>query len=166
MAESNEDEKYKIKKGFCLIINIINFDGREDIKRNGSEENVKLIEEAFKCHRFEVVIKTDLNNDEMIEVINEQVTNTKCESLDAFVLYIHTHRIADHILCKNSYGKDEENKNIVTNVIHFNKIIKLFSDKNCEKLLKKPKIIFFDCCRTGDFILFIVYSIVAQSIYF
>ena len=48
---------YKITKGFCLIINIINFDDEEDMRRNVSEYNVKLIRKAFQYHRFKVDIK-------------------------------------------------------------------------------------------------------------
>ena len=33
-----EQQIYKITKGFCLIINIINFDGNEDAKREDSEK--------------------------------------------------------------------------------------------------------------------------------
>ena len=160
MAESKIEQQiegiYQIKKGFCLIINIINFDGNENAKRKDSQQNVKLIERAFKYHGFEVVIKTDLNDDEMINLIDEQVNDEKCKLFDAFVLYIHTHGIADHILCKNSYEQDEKNKTKVTKVIHFHEIIKMFKDENCENLLNKPKIIFFDCCRTGDIILLII----------
>ena len=36
--EMNEiEEIYKITNGVCLIINIINFDGKEELKREGSE---------------------------------------------------------------------------------------------------------------------------------
>ena len=148
--EINKIEQiYKITKGFCLIINIINFDGNEELKREGSEENVKLIKEAFKYHQFEVNDYCDLNDYQIINLIDEQVNHEKCKSFDAFVLYIHTHGIQDTILCKNSYEKDENNKNILTKQIHFHQIIELFKGKNCEYLKHKPKIIFFDCCRNG-----------------
>ena len=155
MAESkienpiNQIEQiYKITKGFCLIINIINFDGNEELRRNGSEENVKLIKKAFKYQRFQVDHYCDLNDYQMINLINEKVNHEKCKSIDAFVLYIHTHGIADHILCKNSYEKNENDE--ITKVIHFHQIIELFKDQNCENLKNKPKIIFFDCCRSGQ----------------
>ena len=46
MAKSEMEQQieniHKITKGFCLIINIINFEGNEDAKREDSEENIKL----------------------------------------------------------------------------------------------------------------------------
>ena len=45
MAKSEMEQQieniHKITKGFCLIINIINFEGNEDAKREDSEENIK-----------------------------------------------------------------------------------------------------------------------------
>ena len=142
MAESRiqqQTEKiYKITKGFCLIINIINFDGNEKLRRNGSEENVKLIKEAFEYNSFEVNDHCDLNDYQMIKLIDEQVNHEKCKSFDAFVLYIHSHGITDSILCSNN------------KTVKFYEIIELFQDEICENLLNKPKIIFFDCCRSGQ----------------
>ena len=132
----NIENIYKITKGFCLIINIINFDGNEKIRRDGSEEDVKLIREAFECHGFEVEDYYDLNDDQIINSIKELVNNEKYKFFDAFVLYIYTHGIADKILCKNS------------EYIHHQQIIELFSDENCLNLTNKPKLLFFDCGRS------------------
>ena len=128
---------YKIIKGFCLIINIIDFDGQEKLRRDGSEENVKLIREAFEYHGFEVENHCNLNDEQIIKLINEKVNNENSKSNDAFVLYIHTHGIADSILCSNN------------KMIKFYEIIGLFQDEICENLINKPKLIFFDCCRNG-----------------
>ena len=132
-----DDVIYKIIKGFCLIINIIDFDDRENLKRDGSEENVKLVREAFEYHGFEVESHRNLNNKQIIKLINEKVNNENSKSYDAFVLYIHTHGIADSILCSNN------------ELIKFYEIIGLFQDEICENFINKPKLIFFDCCRNG-----------------
>ena len=147
---NNHKEIYKVTKGFCLIINIINFDGNEELRRDGSEENVKLVKEAFEYHGFQVKDYCDLNHDQIINLIDEKVNHEKCKSFDAFVLYIHTHGIADHILCKNSYEKNENDEIIITKIINFHQIIELFKDENCKNLINKPKLIFFDCCRNGE----------------
>ena len=150
MVDGKIENIYKITKGLCLIINIINFDGNEEFKREGSEENVKLIKEAFEYHGFEVMVETDLNDNEIINLIDEQVNREKCKLFDAFVLYIYSHGIADSILCSNN------------KTIKFYEIIEIFQDEICENLSNKPKIIFFDCCRTGDIILHIIYYILTQ----
>lgn len=147
----NEIEKiYKIKNGFCLIINIINFDEREDLRRDGSEESVKLVKEAFESYGFNVNHYNDLNDNEILELIDEQVTKEECELYDAFILYIHTHGIADTILCKNSFERNKNGQSVLTKCIHFHQIINIFKDDNCEALKNKPKIVIFDCCRDGN----------------
>ena len=109
--------------------------------------NRALVKEAFEYDWFEVNNYCDLNDYEIIKLIDKQVNHEKCKRFNAFVLYIHTHGIADHILCKNSYEKNENDE--ITKVIHFHQIIELFKDQNCENLKNKPKLIFLDFCRKG-----------------
>ena len=71
----------------------------------------------------------------------------KCKSFDAFIVYIHSHGIKNTILCKNSYERNEQNESVFRRVIHFDKIIELFKDENCENLKNKPKLIFLNFCR-------------------
>ena len=150
MEEQLNEDIYRIRNGFCLIINIVNFDGREELRRDGSEENVKLIKEAFEYHGFKVNDHCNLNDDQVLDLIDKQVNDKECKLYGAFVLYIHTHGIADKILCTNSYEKNEKNEYVLAKAIHFYEIIELFEDENCEHLLNKPKLIFFDCCRNGE----------------
>ena len=42
--------------GFCVIINIVNIDGNEKLKRNDSIESVNLIRKAFEYLNFKVKI--------------------------------------------------------------------------------------------------------------
>ena len=151
---------YKITRGFCMIINIINFDEREDLKRNDSEENVKLVKEGFEHVGFEVNDYCDLNDYEIINLIDEKVNDEKTKPFDAFVLYIHSHAILDRILCKNSYERNQLNQVVLTRKIHFYQIIKLFKDENCEYLIDKPKIIIFDCNRTGKCKILIIFHLI------
>lgn len=137
----NDDHVYKmssIPTGFCVIINIINFNGREHLKRDGSEESVRLIKEAFEYNLFNALLYCDLTDDQILNEINELVKCEQCKEHDAFVLYIHTHGVQDTILCSNN------------RTLHFHEILNLFRDENCEYLTNKPKLIFFDCCREGN----------------
>ena len=73
------EKNYKIKNGLCLIINMINFDEREDLRRDGSEENAKLVKEAFEHVGFEVYEYCDLNDYQIISLIDEEVDNQKSD---------------------------------------------------------------------------------------
>ena len=99
--------------------------------------NVKLIKEAFEQYEFKVEDYIDLTDQQILQLIDDQVNKDQCKSYDAFVLYIHTHGIEDTIWCSNNKRID------------FYKIIEIFKDENCEYLIDKPKIIFFDC-RNGE----------------
>ena len=57
---------------------------------------------------------------------------------NAFVLYIHSHGIADLILCSNN------------KTVRFYEIIQEFNNEICKNLINKPKIIFFDSRRNGE----------------
>lgn len=51
------------KKDFVwLIINITNFDGKEELRRWDSGENVKLINKALNLDKFKVKDYCDLND--------------------------------------------------------------------------------------------------------
>ena len=69
-------------------------------KEKVQKKKLKLIKEAFEYHEFQVKDYCDLIDYEMINLIDKQVNNEKCKSIDVFALYIHTHEIADRILCK------------------------------------------------------------------
>lgn len=132
-----DDVIYKIKNGFCMIINIMNFDEREDLKRNGSEESVKLIKEAFEQTGFNVIDYVHLTDAQILNKIDQQINKDQCKPYDAFVLYIHSHGIQDTILCKNNQ------------IIQFYQIIQIFKDDNSENWKNKPKMMVFDCCKDG-----------------
>ena len=66
------------------------------------------------------------------------------------LLYIHTHGKKERILCKNSYERNEQNENVLTKVVHFDQIIQQFKDENCKNLINKPKLVFFDCFKSGE----------------
>ena len=121
--------------GFCVIINIVNIDGNEKLKRNDSIESVNLIRKAFEHLNFEVIIFTDLEDEKIKSKLNQILNNEECNLHDSFVLYIHSH------------GKEEGFLTANNKVIKFHEIYDLFSNKNCKNLMGKPKLIFFDCCR-------------------
>ena len=51
--------------GFCVIINIVNFDGNDQLERSDSIYNVHLIRETFKNLNFKVKMFQDLKDFEI-----------------------------------------------------------------------------------------------------
>ena len=137
-SNSIKDSVYKMTSnplGFCIIINIVNIDGHEELTRNDSIENVISIWETFEQLKFKVIIFQDLNDTEIFSKLNQLLNREECKSHDCFVLYIHSH------------GK--ENGFITTNneIIEYHKIYELLLNSKCQKFIRKPKLLFFDCCR-------------------
>ena len=124
--------------GFCVIINIVNFDGNTQLERVDSIKSVYLISETFNQLNFKLKIFHDLKDYEIKSKLNQLLNSEECESYDCFVLYIHSH------------GKEHGFITANNNVIEYHEIFDLFSNKNSQKLIGKPKLILFDCCR-GDY---------------
>ena len=137
---SNFNDIYKMTSnplGYCVIINMVNFDGNTEIDRVDSIENVNLIRKTFEYLNFKVKPFQDLNDNQIKLKLNELISSEECDSHDCFVLYIHSHGLENGFITKNNV------------IIGFNEIIKIFCNQNCEKFINKPKIILFDCCRGG-----------------
>ena len=121
--------------GYCVIINIINFDEDDQMERSDSIKSVNLIRETFNNLNFKVKMFQDLNESQIMLTLNDLMNKEECDSHECFLLYIHSH------------GK--ENGFITANnkVFNFHDILMLFTNTNCKKFIGKPKLVFFDCCR-------------------
>ena len=121
-------------RGFCIIFNMLNFDGNNQLDRSDSIQSVSLIQNTFERLQFDVKIHQDTSDKQLKEMLKEYVNKEECQLHDCFVLYIHSHGKENGFITKNN------------KIIRFNEIITVFCNENCRKLIKKPKIIFFDCC--------------------
>ena len=133
-------EVYKMTskpRGYCIIINIINFTGNKFEERNDSVDNVCMIKSAFENLHFSVITYYDLEYKDIFSYLNELTKKQECDNHDAFVLYIGSHGEEEGFIASNN------------KVISYNEIIDVFSDIKCKKFIKKPKLILFDCCRGG-----------------
>ena len=141
MAANINDDVYKMTSnplGYCVIVNIINFDGAEERERSDSVKSVLLIEETFQKLNFIVKIFHDLSDVQMREKLTDLMSRDECDQHDCFVFYIHSHGQQNGFLMANNQ------------VVKFHEVIQLFSDAKCKKFIGKPKLIFFDCCREGQ----------------
>ena len=135
------DGAYKMTSdplGFCVIINMINFDGKTELERSDSLESVYFISKTFEYLNFKIKPFQDLNDLEIKTRLNELLNSEECDSHDCFVLYIHSH------------GKEQGFYTSSNKIIKYDEVIQLFSDANCQKFIGKPKLVFFDCGRRKD----------------
>lgn len=120
-------------RGKALIINNQNFID-PNLKRNGSDKDVKSLKKLFKELKFDVNVFNDLKIIEMRRIIGEyssfDYTNDDC-----FVCVFMSHG-NDGILL----GSDEKK-------IQIEKLVEPF--KECPSLIEKPKIFLIQACR-GD----------------
>ena len=124
-------------RGFCVIFNVLNFDGNDEMNRNDSLESVSLVQKTFQRLEFDVKIHQNLSDEQLKKRLRTFLDKEECKFHDCFVLYIHSHGLENGFITANN------------KIIGFNEIMKMFCNQNCKKFINKPKIIFFDCCRGG-----------------
>ena len=64
----NNDNIYKmtsIPRGFCVIFNMLNFDGNNQLDRSDSIQSVSLVQDTFKRLQFGVKIHQDLSYEQL-----------------------------------------------------------------------------------------------------
>lgn len=114
----DENDTYKMTsepRGFCVIINIINFDQDQYEERSDSIDNVYLIKKTFEQLSFTVKILINLSDVELKQKLVSLINSEECNSHDAFVLYIHSHGDQNGFVTANN------------KVIQFHQIINLLS---------------------------------------
>ena len=82
MATNLFEDVYKMTSnplGYCLIINIINFDQDEERERIDSVKSVLLIQETFQKLNFKVKIFTDLSDVQMKQKLADLISRDECD---------------------------------------------------------------------------------------
>lgn len=124
-----------IPRGIALIINIEVFSPSTELNdRLGSEKDVEALEMLFKALSFEVIIKRNLEKEEILQVLDD-VANVNHTAYDCFVLCLMSHGKEELFYCSD--GK----------TVPIETIYDLFSSSSCRTLRGKPKLIFIQACR-------------------
>lgn len=101
----NEFHQVMSWSGFCVIINIVNFDDNTEMERCHSIESVYLISETFKYLNFKVKSFEDLKDHEIKFELNELLNNEECQWNYCFVFYIDSHgKVNQFITANNSHS--------------------------------------------------------------
>ena len=95
MASNSKIESYTIKNGFCVVINIKYFDGRQQLTRDQSEKNIENIKQTFEFLNCKVNYYEEFDyhftDNQVRNVIIKSIKSKEFNECDGFVLYIHTH---------------------------------------------------------------------------
>jgi len=129
-------------RGYCLIINNVNFDNECFEERLGSDADAKRLDEVFHELGFEVYLKRNKNAremrelcDKMVQKINLKYKSSNSRPMDAFVLIILSHGTENAV-----YSTD----NIAVDIFD---LIEKFNNQNCIGLKGSPKMFFIQACR-------------------
>ena len=125
-------------RGFWVIINNYEFEGKQYGPRKGSEKDAKRMEEVAADLGFEVKSKTNLTADKMYQFLHDISKESDLQKHDALVVQIMSHGEYDVIV--GSDGID----------LHVHDIKALFDGVHCEALIGKPKFFVFVSCRGAD----------------
>lgn len=149
-------------RGHCFIVNNV----EEAISPNevGLSKETNRFRQLFQDLHFNVITMTpkDEMNCQRLENMLETFSKSDDRHKDqAFVMIMISHGSNNQILgyeaCKAyrdwNFGREQESvvkEKIDKDVTDIEKIYNIFSEKNCPKLMKKPKLFFFICCRCDD----------------
>lgn len=124
-------------RGFCFIINNIDFHNNVYPKRIGSETEANRLRDVFRELHFTVDLKNNLTKDEILAAILQYSKKADLRKHDAFILIVLSHGHSGYVVGSDGFG------------LQFEDIVKMLNNENCPQLIGKPKLFFFNCCR-GD----------------
>jgi caspase 8 len=101
------------------------------------------LEQTFNKLGYKVIVKTDLNSDQMQTAMRDAAKETNSQN-DSFVCCILSHGNAIGIEGVDYFPAGDKN-----DVVTINELGKLIDCSNCPALADKPKIFFIQACR-GD----------------
>ncbi|KAG8179662.1 hypothetical protein JTE90_017801 [Oedothorax gibbosus] len=124
--------------GLCLIINNINFS--KSRTRDESKFDVSALRSLFEFLGFKVTVEQDLTAQEMTNCLEKLSKTPELGRVDSIIVYILTHGDRDKYNVDKLRGIDEEE-------VALTNVYEMFNHNNCEMLLGKPKLFFFQACR-------------------
>jgi hypothetical protein len=133
-------------RGYCLIINNVNFDNNMFEERFGSDADAKRLDEVFQELGFKVYLKRNKTAEEMIKLCDQMVKQINnylkgnMKPMDAFVLIILSHGTENAV-----YSTD----GIVVDIFD---MIEKFNNQNCIGLRGSPKMFFIQACRGCNYL--------------
>jgi hypothetical protein len=122
-------------RGYCLIVNNVDFEGDIFPKRKGSDEDAIRFDQIFKQLGFETIIARNLTAEKMRNKFKELSAACKPEH-DALFIFILSHGSKRFI-----YGTDGLEVHLK------DEILTCFDNRHCKAMIGKPKVFVIQACR-------------------
>ncbi|KAF5273982.1 hypothetical protein FQA39_LY01098 [Lamprigera yunnana] len=133
------------KRGAVLIINIINYINDVRAERKGADVDGRNLKDLFLQMGFVVESYTNLNSNEIMNVVTNFKMSSKIVGCDmAFIIIMGHGKTNKCIDISEVIGTDNES-------VSSKWIEEQFNNMNCRALQNKPKIFMYQMCR-GDFL--------------
>ena len=132
---SRYDEYNTECRGYCVIVNNLEFQENDEAYRGRSEQDEKRLGNLFKSLRFKVIIKRNLEKNQ-IERVAQVCGGKNHDKFAAFVLIVMSH--SDDRDC--ILGVDNRMTSVRT-------LMREFQAERCPSLKGKPKILIIQTCR-------------------
>ncbi|XP_042858001.1 uncharacterized protein LOC122244216 [Penaeus japonicus] len=139
---SQEDNCYRNDtdpRGFVLILNYKEFEGMPDLLREGSDLDVSNLQNTFRQMGYASQVHCNLTEDQtMLNVINfrDQERLRTCGSVIVVVM--------SHGVARQTFHTSD------MQVFTVDKLLTMFSDRECPRLKGKAKLFLFNFCRGTD----------------
>ena len=138
VVQRNRYEHDKRPRGYCVIINNVNFWDSSN-NRPGAEKDESSLNQIFDDLLFTVIVERDLTKHEMENVAEKYGSHTDHSTFNAFVMIVMSHgRDGDRILGVD--GRETTVKDLMVE----------FQETKCPSLKKKPKVFIIQACRGGS----------------
>jgi Caspase domain len=125
------------KRGVFLFVNIINFKSQKT--RAGAESDRENLITLFRELGYTVYYYEDLKKNEFFDLLEKMRSSDVLKGVDSFVMCIQTH---GDLIYGLTYMEFADGQTDTTE-----RVIEMFSNKNCPNLILKPKVFFFPFCR-------------------
>uniref|UniRef100_A0A8B9C974 Caspase 10 n=1 Tax=Anser brachyrhynchus TaxID=132585 RepID=A0A8B9C974_9AVES len=122
------------KRGFCIVINNVTFDGVLQ-ERKGSSKDAEELERVFTWLGLDVKTYIDQTSEQIKELMEMWQQLKDHKDRDCFICCILSHGESGAI-----YGKDGE-------LVSIRMIMSYFTAKQCPQLAEKPKLFFIQACQ-------------------
>lgn len=136
--ESKHVTSYKMDgphRGFCLIINNVNFNGSQ---RKGSCKDAEQLERVFTWLGLDVRTYTDLTSGDIINLMQTWQRVQDHKDRNCFICCILSHGESGAV-----YGTDEK-------LVPIRMLTSHFTAKQCPQLAAKPKLFFIQACQGNN----------------
>lgn len=127
---------------------VCNYDFPGDNYLPTSPMQLRSIKKVFRDMHFKPKLIVNKSRDFIINKLNKIAEKKKMLSKhDSLALYVLSQGAEKGFLTIERQGKEPK-------LIRYDEVINIFTNENCELLIGKPKLFFFNCCTKGTGFLF------------